>query len=90
MSKKKPKLSTVVLKLCDRGETCPRRGIPLVDVYLSGEGEEQGCWMHGLGLSVPFAESVAAWFREKGAAIDRQEASSDPEHSRDLFSGFDA
>lgn len=82
---------SLTLELRDHGATCPNRGIPLIDVYLSAKslGVDQGCWMHGSDLSVPFAESIAAWFAERGAKIKRQEASSDVEHSRDLFTGVE-
>lgn len=94
MSEKKPPAITLELELRDHGEMCPNRGIPLVDVYLSGTGGKsniaQGCWMHATGVSVPFAECIAEWFAERGVTVHRQEMSSEPERSRDLFAGIDA
>lgn len=89
MSKKPPPPVTVTLELKDRGEVCPRRGVPLVDVYLNGVGGAgsiaQGCWLYRAGASLPFAEQMAAWFAERGAEVKREEASSEAECSRGLF-----
>jgi len=80
---------TLKLDIRDRGEMCPRRGVPLVDLYLNGEGGKagaaQGIWMHALGVSVPFAEIVAEWFAGHGVVVQKREASTEAEHSRSLF-----
>jgi len=58
------------LAIRSRGATCPRRGIPLVDVYLSGtggpQGTAEGMWMWQGGISIPFAEAIASWFESAG------------------------
>lgn len=86
---KQPPAIKLELELRDHGEVCPNRGIPLVDVYLSGSGGKssiaQGCWMYRAGVSVPFAECIAGWFAERGVEVRRQEMSSEPDRSRDLF-----
>ena len=72
----------LTLELVDHGGKCPNRGIPLIDVYLMGPG---GCWLQALDMSVPMANVVAEWFSGHGVKISREEASAQPEHSRDLF-----
>lgn len=72
-----------LLRICDRGETCPNRGIPLVDLYLTCSG---AMWMHNLGVSAPFAKEIAAWAALAGVAVQFEEPSSEPAHQRHLFS----
>lgn len=90
---KKPPPITLTLELVDRGERCPNRGIPLVDLYLMGEGGKGqiglGCWLQAHGMSVPMAGIVAEWFKEHGVKIAHEEVSTDAEHSRDLFTGVE-
>jgi len=63
-----------------------RRGIPLVDVYLSGtggpQGTAEGMWMWQGGISIPFAETIAAWFESVGVKVERDAAINGP-----LFEG---
>lgn len=40
-------------------------------------------------MSVPMADIVAEWFKEHGVKIAKEEASTDAEHSRDLFTGVE-
>ena len=88
---KKPPPIALAIELVDHGGKCTTRGIPLVDVYLSNTAERGnaiGCWMQALDVSVPMAGLIAEWFAAHGVEITREEASTEAEHSRDLFTGM--
>lgn len=79
---KKPPVPDL-LRICDRGETCPNRNIPLVDVYLTCSG---AMWLQHLHVSIPFAQEIQDWCRSLGIKVESEEPSADPEHQRNLFS----
>ncbi len=64
------------LRIVSRGGKCPRRGIPLVDLYLSGTGGDkgmgEGLWMWHGDISEPVAEVIAEWFAARGVEIRRE------------------
>jgi len=72
MRRPPPEPFVVRLEIRNRGEKCPRRGIPLVDIYLSGsdpKGPKQGLWMWQGGVTEVLAKLIAEWFAAYGAEV---------------------
>lgn len=81
MAKKPP--APDLLRICDRGQSCPNRNIPLVDVFLISSGTT---WLQHLGVSIPFAQQIPLWANVHGIGSRYGEQSAEPEDQRNLFS----